>query len=330
MQTVTEERVELKYSREGHSRLSISLLKIWNVFCFVSFVTVSALMVKHLWGRYYLYEGYDVLFRVAKWGYVVEILLTLLQGIFVIYQALPIRSFHLDFYLYKLNLFLGLSWLFLTGAMLCFAYKVFWASLVFLLAGIISGLVAYFRLQTAPLRLMPLLFNNHYYWTERYHITHRYGGIAQRDIIVEENEVVVTFGEKFRGFSHYFLIFVPTAMQVAWTVFILAFAMQVVFPGTRSNGWSITFIIILGLLAIVHNYWQSDIWYPFTIVWGFIALIVAHRADAAASVITTTYVMLGLVFVLWLLHCAALQPYWTFFLDRRNPERTERAPLISP
>jgi len=325
--------VELKYPREVHSAFNISVLKVLNVAAYVTLLTVAILASKHVFGHgkpEHIYKRHALALTPASWAYIIEAVLLGVQGIFVIYQALPLHNFHVDLYLSKLSIWLPLTWLMQAGAIIAFIYEVFWLSGLFLVAGVVTAALAYFRLQTVPLRLMPLLFNNRFYWTHRYHITHRYGGVARRDVVVEENEDVDTRKDKWRAILHYFVVFVPNSMNLAWLVFSVAAMIPVVFRGVNTIAWGVALLIILGALAIVHNFWQQDIWYPFTTAWCLIAVGVA-RHTTVKHIGTAAWVVVACVLTFWLIHLFVLQPYWTFRTDRREVGgRRERDPLVSP
>jgi len=332
MHSSTTTHLEMKYPREVHSSFSISVLKVLNVAAFVTLLVVSILAGKHYFGHAtpkHIYLKHAVSLTPASYAFIIEMVLLVLQGIFVVYQALPLHNFHVDLYLHKLSIFLPLTWLMQAGAVIAWIYEVFWLSGLFLLAGVLTAFVAYFRLQTVPLRLMPLLFNNRFYWTHRYHITHRYGGVARRDVVVEENEDVDTLGDKLRAILHYFVVLVPVSVNLAWLVFGLVAIIPVVFRGANTIGWGVALCILLGALAVVHNYWQQDIWYPFAIVWSLIAVAIA-RHHTVTHIGTAAWVVVACILTFWLIHLFILQPYWTFKTDRRDVARRERDPLVSP
>jgi hypothetical protein len=325
-----EEHVKITHPRETHSIVSLSLLKVFNVFSWVALLVISVLLDAEVFGHgdpSTIVHQHERHLSPSHGFYILGLALLCLQGLFVCYQALPIHNYHLDLYVHKLSIFLPVSWLLQAGAAITFSYEVFWLSGAFLLAACIIMYIAYFRLQNVPLRLMPLIFNGTHYWTVRYHITHRYGGVAARDIVVEENDVAVTFGDKVIACLHYVLAFLSTSFNLALLVFGVFFMGQVIFTGLNSFGWSIALLIALGVIAIVHLFWQQDILFCAVMVFSLISVAVARHSEATKQVYTASWVVVACVLTLWCIHLFVLQPYWTFKRDRA--ERNERAPLVS-
>jgi len=327
----TAEFVELSYPRETHSTLSISLLKIFNVASYVTLVTVTVLLAETIFGHdlHKIAQEHPSALTPAKIFYYLSLSLLALKGLFVVYQALPLNNYHVDLYLHKLSIFLSTTWLLQAGSAIAFGYEVFWLSGLLLLLACITNYIAYFRLQTAPIRLMPLIFNNTYYWSERYHITHRYGGVLRRDVVVEENEAAPTVSDKLLAVVHYILVFLTTSVNLALLVFGVFGIAQLIFPGMNTFGWNVANIIILGTFAAVHIFWQQDILFASVIIYGLITVAAAEH-DIDKQVSNTAWIVSACVLTMWLFDVFVLQPWWTFKTDRRAETRREREPLVNP
>jgi len=245
------------------SHAHITALRVFNVLAFIFLIVFNALAYtggfRDGLDNAQVSAWYHTYLTPAPWTFSIWFLIFILQGLFVIYQALPFyNTVHSNSFLGRLSFFLPVSWILEGLWLVSFVYEWMWLSLIFMV--LILGMLAigYIRLFSPPLHLIHVLQSHEY-------LSH----------------------EKWR-LSFYWLIFhLPTSMNYAWiaTALMVNFLVFLHWMNVITGVWlPIIQIIIAAVLAIFHLIWFRDSIFSLTVAWGLFGVASHHDHVTAIEV----------------------------------------------
>lgn len=172
--------------------LSFGFLKVINLATFTFNVVINAVAVHGLIGHDSILEisnKYENTLTPATYALNIWIVIYVLQGIFVVYQVLPIHDDTKRDYVFGLGVFLPLTWMFEGLWVISYCYEVIWLSLIIMGITLGSIATAHFRLEAVTLTLL--------------------------DSLIGRRDVYPKFGKGFKVLIFSFLYF-PTALNFGW------------------------------------------------------------------------------------------------------------------
>jgi len=195
----------------------------------------------------------------APWAFYIWVLIYVLQGIFVVYQAIPMfNTIHSNNFLARLSFFFPVA-LVLEGLWLVsFVYEWMWLALILMVTIAVMFGIAYKRLFCPPLHLIQVLQSHEYLRNEKMRL------------------------------SFYWAIFhLPTSMNFAWvmlltmTNFLVFLHWMNVVPAV----WlPILLIVVLAIIGMFYLVWFRDAIITLTLSWGLFGIGAHHPHNAGMQI----------------------------------------------
>jgi len=265
----------MEYS-DGFPRL---LLIVGNILSYIAVIIIHAIAGSgklHHASSEALFDSYLTKFTPAEWTFSIWILILLLLGVFVIYQALPAsRDSYLIFE--GIGIWFMLTCLFLFIWPFCFHWQSFWAAAIFLTFSLICLIVIYVRVSIG------------------------YSETARNR--TDPEGIPLTPGE-------FWLVQVPFSVSLAWIVVItivnwaLAISTKTITVGWTPEGWSALVQTLLTLVTLTVLHHRHDPFFAAVMVWTFLGIANKHHMDAVVN--TAALVNAAITFVSLLLAVGCL------------------------
>jgi benzodiazapine receptor len=230
----------------------------------------------------YVSQLYPTKFTPANWAFGLWTVVFLLTGVFIIYQALPVkRESHLIFI--RIGPFFIINYLLMFTWMFCYSFNAIWASFIFMVGILATMSIIYFRL-----------------------------GI---NYSVESRDRFDYEGTPLSKLD-FWILQVPFSFSLGWIILLtfsnLLIAVSSVSPslGWSQQGWSVVFQIFTAIIALLFMRIRHDPFFAIPISWGLFGIADRfHNDDIVDTSALVLGVLIGITALFTVVHVLFIQFY---------------------